>query len=120
MKTLTVSKMMDYDVQFESASTSQDTGEQSKKAWYFEMAISGVKLMALPWLGSLSAPKHFAGTDSNNQNGSSWVPPEAEHCTISPNVMHLVKLQDLPVLRNRATALQTCFHKDRQKEGTQI
>lgn len=48
MKTLTVSKMMDYDVQFESASTSHDTGEQSKKAWYFETAISGVKLMALP------------------------------------------------------------------------
>lgn len=48
MKTMTASKMTDYDVQFESASASHDTGMQSKKAWYFEMAISGVKLMALP------------------------------------------------------------------------
>lgn len=64
--------------------------------------------------------KALCCNNSNNQTGNSSVAPEAQHCTIRLHLIHLVKLQDLPIFRNHSMPLQICFHREYTELQTKI
>lgn len=74
---------------------------RGKNTWYIKKAISRAKLTALLWFHSLNSSKALHSNNSKNQTGSRWPAPEARHCTTGLHPRHQVKLQALPIFRNR-------------------
>lgn len=105
---LAASKSMDYDEQFLSASNSRDAGMQSRRA-------STLKWQYQEWNWWHYNDLAHSQLQSALQQLTPIIQVEAAEHRISLNLMYLIKLQELPVLKNCSLALQTCFNNEQGK-----